>query len=209
MGFVYTGRRVLLARAPVESAVANESARQVHLNARFRTGHAKTRTCCSLLSKLFAKTSSKKIPWLLLRALGLVRVFPHINHAAILPVLLPTAKTRSSPFFYLPPANHIPGNSKPRIVQQIEAVVAPKKRTTTTTKANTSKPRTSKVATGRVAKPKAATTTTTKRTTKATGANVKTVKKPRTTTEKVVDKVVGKAEKIVGDVEGKPGKKVC
>ncbi|OAL43873.1 hypothetical protein IQ07DRAFT_258177 [Pyrenochaeta sp. DS3sAY3a] len=101
------------------------------------------------------------------------------------------------------------GNSKPRIVQQIEAAVAPKKRTTTTTKANTSKPRTSKVATGRVAKPKAATTTTTKRTTKTTGANVKTVKKPRTTTEKVVDKVVGKAEKIVGDVEGKPGKKVC
>jgi hypothetical protein len=37
---------------------------------------------------------------------------------------------------------------------------------------------------------------------------VKTVKKPRTKTEKVVDKIVGKAEHIVGDVEGKPGKKV-
>jgi hypothetical protein len=35
------------------------------------------------------------------------------------------------------------------------------------------------------------------------------VKKPRTKTEKVVDKVVGKAEKVVGDIEGKPGKKVC
>ncbi|KAI4609948.1 hypothetical protein J4E83_008513 [Alternaria metachromatica] len=91
----------------------------------------------------------------------------------------------------------------------------------TTTKANTSKPRTSKVASGRVTKPKAATTTTTtKKTTatkpkaaaapkKTTGPNVKTVKKPRTKTEKVVDKVVGKAEKIIGDVEGKPGKKAA
>jgi hypothetical protein len=25
----------------------------------------------------------------------------------------------------------------------------------------------------------------------------------------VVDTIVGKAEKVVGDVEGKPGKKVC
>jgi hypothetical protein len=116
-------------------------------------------------------------------------------------------------------ANIPRGNSKPRIVQQIENVVAPK----TKTKANTSKPRTSKVATGRVTKPKATTTTTKKTsaakpkatttkaasTKKTTGANVKTVKKPRTKTEKVVDKVVGKAEKIVGDVEGKPGKKAA
>jgi hypothetical protein len=35
------------------------------------------------------------------------------------------------------------------------------------------------------------------------------VKKPRTKTEKVVDKVVGKAEKLVGDVEGKPGQKAA
>ncbi|KAL1799579.1 hypothetical protein ACET3X_003616 [Alternaria dauci] len=111
------------------------------------------------------------------------------------------------------------GNSKPRLVQQIENAIAPTKRSTTT-KANTSKPRTSKVASGRVAKPKSAsTTTTTKKTTtakkpaaapkKTTGANVKTVKKPRTKTEKVVDKIVGTAEHIVGDVEGKPGKKAA
>ncbi|KAG9193840.1 hypothetical protein G6011_03875 [Alternaria panax] len=112
------------------------------------------------------------------------------------------------------------GNSKPRLVQQIENAIAPTKRSTTT-KANTSRPRTSKVASGRVTKPKAATTTTTtsKKTTttkkpaaapkKTTGANVKTVKKPRTKTEKVVDKIVGKAEHIVGDIEGKPGKKAA
>ena len=35
------------------------------------------------------------------------------------------------------------------------------------------------------------------------------MKKPRTKTEKIVDKIVGKAEKIVGDVEGKPGKKAA
>lgn len=105
------------------------------------------------------------------------------------------------------------GNSKPRIVQQIENVVAPKKRTTTTTttKANTSKLRTSKVATGRVAKPKTFTTksATGKKKKTATGANVKTVKKPRTKTEKVVDKVVGGAQKVVADVTGQPGKKAA
>ncbi|KAF2850222.1 hypothetical protein T440DRAFT_518337 [Plenodomus tracheiphilus IPT5] len=114
------------------------------------------------------------------------------------------------------------GNSKPRIIQQIESIVAPKKRSSNTTKANTSKPRTSKVTTGRVAKPKTSTTKTT--TTSApkvgatknsatvkttTGANVKTVKKPRTKTEKVVDGVVGGVEKVVGDVTGRPGKKAA
>ncbi|KAJ4375840.1 hypothetical protein N0V83_001117 [Neocucurbitaria cava] len=104
------------------------------------------------------------------------------------------------------------GNSKPRIVQQIENVVAPKKRTTTTTKtkANTSKPRTSKVTTGRVAKPK--TTSTTKTTTTkstAAGPRTKTVKKPRTKTEKVIDKVAGKIEKADGEVTGRPGKKAA
>jgi hypothetical protein len=92
-----------------------------------------------------------------------------------------------------------PGNSKPRVVQAIESALTPKK----TTKANTSKPRTTKVTTGRVTKPKTTTTTTT--TTPATT----TVKKPRTKTEKVVDTIVGKGEKVIGDVEGKPGKKVC
>jgi hypothetical protein len=43
---------------------------------------------------------------------------------------------------------------------------------------------------------------------KPKATNVKTVKKPRTKTEKVVDKIVGTGEKVVGDVEGKPGKKV-
>ncbi|KAH7356303.1 hypothetical protein BKA66DRAFT_445804 [Pyrenochaeta sp. MPI-SDFR-AT-0127] len=103
------------------------------------------------------------------------------------------------------------GNSKPRIIQQIENVVAPKKRTTTTTKtkANTSKPRTSKVTAGRVAKPKITTTKRTTATTKATGANVKTVKKPRTKTEKVIDKVAGNTKKAVGEVTGRPGKKAA
>jgi hypothetical protein len=74
------------------------------------------------------------------------------------------------------------GNSKPRIVQAIENVVAPK--------ANTSKPRSTGATTGG-------------RVTKTTK-----VKKPRTKTEKVVDKIVGSGEKVVGDIEGKPGKKV-
>lgn len=91
------------------------------------------------------------------------------------------------------------GNSKPRLVQQIENAVTPKKRTTTT--ANTSKPRANTTTTGRVAKPKATTTT--------TGPRTKVVKKRRTPTEKVKDKVVGTAEKLVGEVEGKPGKKAA
>ncbi|KAF3035673.1 hypothetical protein E8E12_004357 [Didymella heteroderae] len=80
------------------------------------------------------------------------------------------------------------GNSKPRLVQQIENAVAPKKRTTTT--ANTSRPRTTG---GRVAKPKTTAT--------LTGPRTKVVKKRRTPTEKAKDKVVGTAEKLVGEVE--------
>jgi hypothetical protein len=92
------------------------------------------------------------------------------------------------------------GNSKPRIVQQIENAVAPKKRTTTT--ANTSKPRANTTTTGRITKPKATATT-------ITGPRTKVVKKPRTPTEKAKDKVVGTAEKLVGEVEGRPGKKAA
>lgn len=91
------------------------------------------------------------------------------------------------------------GNSKPRIVQQIEDVVAPKKRTTTT--ANTSKPRANTTAAGRITKPKTTSTT--------TGPRTKVVKKRRTPTEKAKDKVAGAAEKLVGEVEGKPGKKAA
>ncbi|KNG48102.1 hypothetical protein DDE82_004866 [Stemphylium lycopersici] len=100
------------------------------------------------------------------------------------------------------------GNSKPRVASAIESAVTPTTKRSSTTKANTSKPRTStnstanKVVSSRVTKPKATTP-------KKTGANVKTVKKPRTKTEKVVDKVVGKAENVIGDVEGKPGKKAA
>jgi hypothetical protein len=88
------------------------------------------------------------------------------------------------------------GNSKPRLLQQVEDVITPKKRTTTT--ANTSKPRTT---TGRVTKPKTTTAT--------TGPRTKIVKKKRTPTVKVKDKVAGAAEKLVGEVEGKPGKKAA
>jgi hypothetical protein len=73
-------------------------------------------------------------------------------------------------------------------VQSIADAITPK---TKTPKANTSKPRTT------ATKPKA-----------ATGAGVVKAKKPRTKTEKVVDTIVGKSEKVIGDVEGKPGKKV-
>ena len=88
------------------------------------------------------------------------------------------------------------GNSKPRLLQQVEDAITPKKRTTTT--ANTSKPRTT---TGRVSKPKTTTAT--------TGPRTKIVKKKRTPTEKVKDKVAGAAEKLVGEGEGKPGKKAA
>ncbi|KAL6711616.1 hypothetical protein ACN47E_004550 [Coniothyrium glycines] len=83
------------------------------------------------------------------------------------------------------------GSSKPRIIQQIQNTVAPKKRSTTTA-ANTSKPRS---------------TTTTGRVTKRT--NVKNVKKPRTKTEKLTDKITGNAKRVSGDVQGKPGKKAA
>ncbi|KAH7392383.1 hypothetical protein DE146DRAFT_634523 [Phaeosphaeria sp. MPI-PUGE-AT-0046c] len=80
------------------------------------------------------------------------------------------------------------GSSKPRIIQAIESSIAPTKKTP---KANTSKPRsTTGTASGRVTK-------------------TTTVKKPRTKTEKVIDKIVGSGEKVVGDVEGKPGKKAA
>lgn len=88
------------------------------------------------------------------------------------------------------------GNSKPRLLQQVENAITPKKRSPTT--ANTSKPRT---ATGRIAKPKAAAS--------STGPRTKVVKKRRTPTEKVKDAVVGAAEKVVGEVQGKPGKKAA
>ena len=108
------------------------------------------------------------------------------------------------------------GNSKPRIISNLESALPP----TTSTKANTSKPRAtknngSKVAGGRVTKAKSGTTATPTTSATATAkkdkpsANVKTVKKPRTKTEKAVDSVVGTAEKVVGDLQGKPGKKVC
>ncbi|EOA83552.1 hypothetical protein ACJQWK_00232 [Exserohilum turcicum] len=108
------------------------------------------------------------------------------------------------------------GNSKPRIISNLESALPP----TTSTKANTSKPRAtknngSKVAGGRVTKAKSGTTATPTTSATATAkkdkpsANVKTVKKPRTKTEKAVDSVVGTAEKVVGDLQGKPGKKAA
>ncbi|EFQ94917.1 hypothetical protein PTT_07244 [Pyrenophora teres f. teres 0-1] len=114
------------------------------------------------------------------------------------------------------------GNSKPRLLTTFQNTLTP----SNTTKANTSKPRSSssnKVVSGRVGK--ASPTTTTKKTTKpkatttttkktaatgaGAGANVKMVKKPRTKTEKVVDAIAGTAEKVVGDVQGKSGKKAA
>ncbi|EDU44529.1 hypothetical protein PtrSN002B_008364 [Pyrenophora tritici-repentis] len=104
------------------------------------------------------------------------------------------------------------GNSKPRLLTTIQNTLTPTKNTT---KANTSKPRSSnKVVSGRVGKASPSTTTTKKTTTAkktpaAKAANVKMVKKPRTKTEKVVDAVTGTAEKVVGDLEGKSGKKAA
>ncbi|KAI4216822.1 MAG: hypothetical protein LQ351_000771 [Letrouitia transgressa] len=71
-------------------------------------------------------------------------------------------------------------------------------------KANTSKPRASakdKTATGRVAKPKA-----------AAAAAAKKDKAPKTKNRRdpsLLDKVAGVAEKVVGVIEGKPGKKAA
>lgn len=100
----------------------------------------------------------------------------------------------SRPHWYIPPLCPLGplltflGNSKPRVIAALTPSSA-----TTKAKANTSKPRDTKVA-----KPKA-----------GTGAGVVKAKKPRTKTEKVVDKIVGTGEKVVGEVTGKPGKKVC
>lgn len=91
------------------------------------------------------------------------------------------------------------GSSKPRIVRQIENVVAPKKRTTIT--ANTSKLRTNSSTAVRVVKPK--------NTTATTGPRTKIVKKRRTPTEKAKDKAVGNVTKLVGEVEGKSEKKAA
>lgn len=95
----------------------------------------------------------------------------------------------------MPTTRAATGNSKPRVIQQIEAAVAPKKRTT----ANTSKPRAKKVAAGRVEKKSATTTAKPK----------KTVAVKKSPAKKVVDKVAGKVKKAEGTVEGKPAKKVC
>ncbi|KAH7115182.1 hypothetical protein B0J11DRAFT_584488 [Dendryphion nanum] len=94
----------------------------------------------------------------------------------------------------MPTTRAATGNSKPRVIQQIEAVVAPKKRTT----ANTSKPRAKTVASGRVEK-KSTTTTKPK----------KTVAVKKSPVKKVTDKVVGKAKKAEGTVEGNPAKKAA
>ena len=101
----------------------------------------------------------------------------------------------------LPVSNMLPG--KPRIIQQIESTVtpAPKKKTT---KANTSKPRAQGVASGRVEKKKATTTTAT-----TAEPKTKTVKAKKPLAKAVKDKVEGKVEKVEGAVEGKPAKKVC
>lgn len=85
------------------------------------------------------------------------------------------------------------------IPAKIEAALAPPA-------ANTSKPRDKKVASGRVAKPKA---TPTKKTATGTPVKAKTAKKEKAPATKAKDKVVGKAEKAVGKAEGKPAKKVC
>jgi hypothetical protein len=128
--------------------------------------------------------------WLLLLVPELVCLlsYPQVDRPARSPSTYLTTYLTTFLFSSYPhsPANIPIGNSKPRIVQAIESTLAPTKKPT---KANTSKPRTT-TTTGRVTKPA-------------------TVKKPRTKTEKVVDTIVGKGEKVVGDVTGKPGKKVC
>lgn len=90
------------------------------------------------------------------------------------------------------------GNSKPRIFPKVEEVPvakkarkSSKKSATSKTKANTSKPRVKKTATGRVSKPSTKKTTTKK----STGG-------------KVAEKVNGAVEKAEGAVEKKPAKKV-
>ncbi|KAL5115427.1 hypothetical protein ACEQ8H_006647 [Pleosporales sp. CAS-2024a] len=89
--------------------------------------------------------------------------------------------------------------TRARTAQAIENALTPNKKPTKTT-ANTSKPRTTTT-----------TSTTTTTTTKSRGrpAGVTKAKKPRTKTEKVIDKIVGSGEKVVGDIEGKPGKKAA
>jgi hypothetical protein len=83
------------------------------------------------------------------------------------------------------------------ILEKVEEAIAPKKRSTT--KANTSKPRAEKVATGRVEK---------KTTTAISAPKTKAVKTKKAPLKAVVDKVEGELEKVEGAVEGKPGKKV-
>src|SRR5690242_5515088 len=86
-------------------------------------------------------------------------------------------------------------NKLPKKVEvAVESATAPKKRSTTKSKAkaNTSKPRDKKVASGRVEKKKAPT-------------KPKTVTKEKAPAKKVTDKVAGKVE----EAKGKSGKKVC
>ncbi|KAF2876733.1 hypothetical protein BDV95DRAFT_590798 [Massariosphaeria phaeospora] len=98
------------------------------------------------------------------------------------------------------------GNSKPRLVQQVEAAITPGK----TAKANTSKPRAKTVASGRVDKKKTTTTATAApKTTTKTKAAAAPAPKKKTPAKRVVDKVEGAVEKAVGEVGGKPGKKAA
>jgi hypothetical protein len=86
------------------------------------------------------------------------------------------------------------------IPARIEAALAP-------SRANTSKPRDKKVASGRVAKPKGAGLT--KKTADGKTVKAKTVRKEKAPATKAKDKVAGAVEKVVGKAEGRPGKKVC
>lgn len=116
------------------------------------------------------------------------------------------AKTRGASGITVPRVLSVP-TSSPATRQ-----TATKKKTITTkkpaaAKANTSKPRAKKTATGRVAKSKAPAAK--KAAPKKTATKKAAPKTENKREPSLLDKVQGVAEKIVGVIEGKPGKKVC
>ena len=129
--------------------------------------------------------------------------------------LVAMAKTRGSSGISAPRVPFVP-TAAPQSRQTAtkkKSSSATAKKPSSTTKANTSKPRAKKTsaaapkdktATGRVTKTTAAAAPKTKKT-------AATKKAPKTTNKRdptLLDKVQGVAEKVVGVVQGKPGKKV-
>lgn len=115
------------------------------------------------------------------------------------PPVYPTPTRKKKEIVIMPASTRsASGITKPRALDNLLSAPTTTKKTKTKTsvKANTSKPRTNKVASGRVEK-------------KSAPATKKTVKAKKPTTRVIKDKVAGNAKKAAGKVERKPAKEAA